>query len=669
MLRWVLVLLCLALASVETFAAESVEEKIEPVVFTGTRRARSLTNSPVKTEHVGKEVIERNHHSDVSQVLDNIPGVTLQNLTGRLGQAPVIQGLSDDRVLVLIDGIPQLQISSSGYDLTQLSVNDIESVEVIKGAASSLYGSQAMGGVINIITKRPTERTAYSLDLKNLYTSDEQLDSVRTLPNVINAHVSGGVSDLFLYKLSFGHRRQGVIDLDPSTVAQDVGETLRHNLSGNLTKKFNKNMTVSLDAQLIDEELSKTVSAPVGGMGYVPILNESYTTTQTYTLGNNYSFYNGSNLKTTLFYSQVVDRLVLNDNPATSYVENEKSADLNTVMLETQYDVEFFPNQETTIGAQYRYQFLDQDNVVNNSSGSASNKEVDRKTLWSVESYAQHSLKYKNTEFTPGVRGQYDSHFGSQVTPSMNFMYSPKWFEDIQSNIRGSIGVGYRVPTLRERFFYMDHRALAGYIIEGSTDLQPEQSVSYQLGIELINRDKFSFHMNGFLNNVRDMVSVIEGTTSDGTMLFTYGNIENVQTRGVEFTASVQPFAKWTIEQDVTLSRSINQNENTEVPLRPRTIYKLRAHWQSNSKLMLSGIFRYQSDEYVNVSNTDISQSYSVLDLMLNYQYDPRLKLYAGVENMFDVTRNPAKDGEMLAFDNRPVMGRQFYIGINFANM
>src|SRR5690606_21992340 len=122
-----------------------------------------------------------------------------------------------------------------------------------------------------------------------------------------------------------------------------------------------------------------------------------------------------------------------------------------------------------------------------------------------------------------------------------------------------------------------------------------------------------------------------------------------------EFTTSVQPLERWTIEQDLTLSRSVNKNDNYEVPLRPRTIYKLRTYWSATAKLMLSGVFRYQSDEYMNVSNTEVSQSYSVLDLKMNYQYDQKLKLYAGVDNVFDTTRNPAQDGEVMFFDNRPV--------------
>lgn len=641
---------------------------LEPVVVTGSKRERTLSNSPVKTEHVNKEVIEKNHLSDLSQVLDNIPGVTLQNLTGRLGRAPVVQGLSDEQVLVLIDGIPQLQVSSSGYDLTQISVGDIEDVEVIKGGASSLYGSQAIGGVINVITKKPKDKTEYFLDFKNIYVPEEQIESIRTLPNVINGSVSGRIAEGLNYKLTLGHRRQGAIDLDESTLAQDMGETLRYNVSGRLSKRISQQHSISLDALYIDETLKLSLTQPTSG-GYIPVNNETGTTTQSYTLGHNLSFASGSNLKTTLFYSQVSDQMILNDDPSTSYFENVKNADLNTILAETQYDASWFNGQETTLGLQYRYQFLDQQNITSSSSGVVSNTEVDQKSLWSVESYAQHSIRLNDFEITPGIRGQYDSDFGSQASPSVNMIYSPKIFSDIKSNIRSSVGTGYRIPSLKERFFLMDHRNIAGYIIEGASDLNPERSVSYQLGLELIKRQKFSFHINGFVNNVNDMIGVVQNTEPDGTMVFGYENLHQVQSRGVEFSTSVTPFKKWTLEQDLTLSRTQNINQNYEVPLRPRTLYKLRAYFNATSKMMLAGLFRFQSDEYLDIANNTISPSYSVFDLKVNYKYDRQVNLYAGIDNLFDVTRNPARDGEMMFFDNRPIVGRQFYIGLNYRDL
>lgn len=653
-------------SSSSSVVSGSLSEAIEPVVVTGSKKEKGISNAPVKTEMVSKEVIERHHLSDLSQVLDNIPGITLQSLTGRLGRAPVIQGLSDERVLVLIDGVPQLQVSASGYDLTQLSVNDIERVEVVKGAASSLYGSQAMGGVINVITKRPTDKLQYSLDVKTVYSPDEQIESMRVLPNHINANLSGNAKGLFLYKLSLGHRRQGAIDLDESTVAQDMGESTRYNVSAELSKRLNARHEVTLSSMFVDEDLSLVLTQPAGGVGFIPMSNDSSTQSQSFNFIHQYSLDSGSHLKSTFSYSKISDQLNLNDSLQTSYNENLKTSDLSSFIAETQYDTSFFTDQETTMGLQYRYQFLDQNNLVQNSSGVGSNKEVDEKILWSAESYIQHSIKRNALEVTPGVRGQYDSDFGAHASPSINMIYSPNWISGVKSNLRSSVGVGYRIPSLKERFYLVDHRSLAGYIIEGDPNLDPERSLSYQLGLELIKRERFSFHINGFINNITGMIGTVQRTGSDGGMIFSYENLHEVQSRGVEITTSITPFKRFTLEQDLTLSKTENTNRGYEVPRRPRTLYKMRAHLNLTSKILLSSLFRFQSDEFLDTANTNISPSYSVLDLTMNYNYDPQLKLYAGVENVFDKTRKAAQDGEVMFMDNRPVMGRQFYVGLNY---
>lgn len=655
-----------SLVNEESYPIDEVEV-LEPIVITGSKKGRALSDSPVKTELVQKEIIEQNHLSDLSQVLDNIPGITLQNLTGRMGSAAVIQGLSDERVLVLIDGVPQLQVSSSGYDLSQIAANDIQSVEVTKGASSALYGSQAMGGVINIITKKPTDKTKYFIDGKNTYTASEQIEGVRAVPNFVNTTLSGKALDLFLYKISFGQRFQGPIDLDETTLAQDMGETERYNLSSSITKKINKQQSLSFDTLFIDETLNLLTTQPTGS-GFVPRQNASRSRTQNITAAHNYNFLDGSNLRTTLFFSQIKDELTLNDDPNTPYTENLKSADLNTLMAESQLDTSFVQGHETTLGLQYRYQYLDQINQTQNSTSANRNTEVDDQGMWSVESYAQHNMKVKKLEITPGLRGQYDSGFGVQASPSLNFFYKPNIFESIKTNFRSSVGVGYRVPSLKERFFLMDHRSLAGYIIEGSEDLNPERSLSYQLGIELIKSQSFTFHINGFFNQVRGMIGVAQTTGRDGNLIFNYENMDQVHSRGLEVSSSFKPLKNLTIEQDVTLSKTENVNGSFEVPLRPRTLYKFRGYVQASSKFLISLLFRFQSDEFLDIANETISPSFSALDLKFNYKHNKKYNLYAGVDNLFDETRSAAQDGQLMFQDNRPIMGRQFYVGLNFQN-
>lgn len=646
------------------------KEKIKPkIVIKSFNNDRLSSTAPVKTEVVNSGTIRRNHLNDVSQVLDNIPGITLQGLTGRLGRSAVIQGLGDDQVLVLIDGIPQLQTSSSGYDLTQIAANDIESVEVIKGGASSLYGSQAIGGVINIVTKKPTDKLQYFFDMRDSMTAEEQATNNISVPNVINTNISGSFYKFLNYKLSYGYRHQDAIDLDESTLTQDSGKTERQNASVYLSKKFKKN-EVFLDYRFINETLGLQTAQPTIN-GYKPYMNDSATQTQSVTLGLNSKFGEVSKSKIYAHYSQISDQLNLNDDLSTPYSENLKNADLNTVMMEGQTDTSFFNDQITTLGFMYRYQFLDQLNQVNTAIDQTNkNTEVDQKNMTSFESYLQHSVVFNKLEVTPGVRFQYDSNFGENQSPSINFLYSPQILSDKKTNIRGSIGTGYRVPSLKERFFLMDHRSIGNYIINGAENLNPERSISYQLGLEVIDSQKFSFHINGFLNNVNGMIGVVSQTDSSGTTIFTYDNINEVLSRGVEVSTKINFFdKKLDLEQDLTLTKTDNLSNDLEAPFRPRAIYKARIRYSSNSKIDFIGLFRYLSGIYTDLENTQVSPAYSVLDLKLNYKYSKQMHLYAGIDNVLNETRNPALDGTFIVTDNRPAMGRLYYMGLNFTEI
>lgn len=656
-----------ALFADETDLETSNKKTLEKVVITGSRNERVLSNAPVKTELVEKDTIQKFHASDASQVLDYIPGITLQGMTGRMGKSAVIQGLGDDHVLVLIDGIPQLQTSSSGYDLSQLNVNDIERVEVVKGGASALYGSQAMGGVINILTKKPKDKTEYFVDLKNTHVSTEQTERDPSLPNVINGTLSGKARDFLKYKLSYGYRNLGAIDLDTNTFAQDRGAHKSHNSSMYLSKDIFKKSDIYLDYRFIDERIDSKISQ-VSSSGYQPHERNSATRTQSVTLGLNSTLSDETSFKMNAFYSQVADHLIL-DNLQTNHLENIKSSDLNTVRLEGQLDTALIGDQITTLGFLYNYQFMDILNRDSSETGEALNNDVDHKNVYSLESYIQHSFVKNKFELTPGVRGQYDSGFGGNFSPSLNSIYSPNLLKNHKTNFRSSIGTGYKVPTLKERFYMMDHRAIAGYIIYGTESLDPESSVSFQTSFEIMKSDKYRFYINGFINNVRDKIGVVIETDPNGTMIFNYQNIGEILTQGVEVSTMFHIFGRLNMEQDITFLKAEDRKTNNMEPFRPQMVYKTRLNYKANKDLDLIGIFRYQSDQYVDQTNIEISPSYSVLDLKVNYQYNKQLNLYAGVDNVLDITRRPAQDGVFIASDLRPDTGRQYYMGLSFREL
>ena len=136
------------------------------VVVTGTRTDKLVSDAPVKTELLTKQAIEERHYKSAAEALEDLAGVSLVEDVRRPGQSALLQGLGEEHVLVLVDGVPQAQTAAAGYDLSQISTESIERIEVIKGAASALYGSEAMGGVIHVITKKPEGQVRVHADLQ-----------------------------------------------------------------------------------------------------------------------------------------------------------------------------------------------------------------------------------------------------------------------------------------------------------------------------------------------------------------------------------------------------------------------------------------------------------------------------------------------------------------------
>ncbi|MGB6054967.1 MAG: TonB-dependent receptor plug domain-containing protein, partial [Burkholderiaceae bacterium] len=141
------------LAASPVQAAETVDT-LAPVVVTGTRSEKTLDETPVPTEVVDSKEIARTHARTLKDALENVPGLQLTEIHGKSGYEITMQGMSSDQVLVLIDGLPITASTGSSVDVSQYLLTEVDHVEVVKGASSAQYGSSAMGGVVNVITRR-----------------------------------------------------------------------------------------------------------------------------------------------------------------------------------------------------------------------------------------------------------------------------------------------------------------------------------------------------------------------------------------------------------------------------------------------------------------------------------------------------------------------------------
>lgn len=648
--------------------AQEVQTQIKPddtvnvygeqeVVETG------LIDAPVKVEVLGKDYIQRQQYKDLSEAISDIPGVSTTSDERRAGSFQAqIQGFGENSVLVMIDGTPVSQNSSFGLDLTQISTSDIEKVEVIKGGASALYGSQAMGGVINIVTKRPQQKTRASLDISGA--KPTEFSEGQTQSFQLNA---AGEFEKVKSKISLSYKDSDELDLDPSTIAVDAPASKRTYSSLFLERSFGQNEVFANYILLQGETVSKN-SRPYTSSTFGASLNETLSQTHNIKLGVKREMARGQ-LKLVANLETTTDELVLNDNPETSFYETFKETSFEARRLDVLYDDLTIGGHSLTFGSLIKETLVDQETTTQAVEQIVvQTKDIDERKIRSYEAFIQDNFFIGSFEVSPGVRYQYDQDFGSYASPKINISH---YYDRPNLSLKTwlSVGTGFRTPTVKERFFTLDHTSVANYIVEGNEDLAPESSLSFQLGEELKFGAMSSFYTNLFLNRVTDMIETIERPSTDTGRVFSYENLESVTSRGIEagFKSAFSP--QWGLRANLTYTETYNEITDQLLANRPLYTGLLAIDYQVNSEWSLSSLARYVGSKYADMENTQIIEDYTTLDFKLSYNLNDRVQLYSSLNNIFGVTKAPTADAVVPTIDDRPNRGREILLGLRMKGL
>jgi len=630
---------------------------LDEIVVTGTRNPRKVSDTPVRTEVVSREEIRDTHARTVKDALQNVPGLLLRQIHGKSGYEVWMQGLNADRVLVLIDGLPLTATTGSSVDVTQLDTLDIERIEVVKGAVSAQYGSSAMGGVVNIITRPIDEGTGGELTVDggtygDQNPSGESLDFSRR-----NGQASlslGG--ETVRWRLTASQRETDGIDPEPKTWARPGDAVERTNIANRLE-------WLPADGHRIYAQL-----------GYFRENAESH-----YVIENPSNFVNaGKNEIAERWRGAVIGKHDVADGPewhwnllhenleniTDKYTTNSRfdfrdaTHTLSRASGWTQLDAS--PTHQLQLGIDLNHNSLEQ--YKDGDSELLAENEVTRnaKEFWLQNTW----FAGDNWEWVVGMRYQEDSDFGSHGAPKINARYD--LFDTTTSNlyVRGGWGIGYRVPNLKERHYVFDHSQL-GYIVNGDPTVEPEESDSYQLGLGMTFTNKAWLEVNGFYNDIDQLIQTELDTDAtaarnDGIQVFRYANVERARTHGAELTAGWQIQPGWKVSAGYTYLETEDLETGERLTRRPRH----QGQISIDGQMPLPGLswlarVRSQSDELVDAETDAISPAFTTLDLKLNQDIGQHLRLFTGINNVTNAQRN-FND----ASDFGPVSGRFIYVGL-----
>ena len=505
--------------------------EMNTVVVSANKTDKPLFELTVPAKIITKQEIKNSGFSRLDEIINEQIGiVTVPGYGGSEGVQ--IQGIDPDYILILVDGLPVIGRVAGILDLSRISLANVERVEIIKGASSALYGSEALGGVINIITESAEQNKLGS----NAYYQFGSFNTHDVLANIRykikNFYVHGNIN-------SYSTDGFDLIEGDDQKTVEAF-----NNLTGSvgLGYDFKYLGKIDLGYKRFSENRDGTVFITSPG-------NES----QANTSENNFSI---------KYRNYLSRKLSVNIDFYHSAYENvEEKIDLNNILLKNNFlqslkraDIRFkyktLKNSYVTIGLGQDTETMERTNIISNPEHE------------SKFTYVQYDWKTNNKlNIVSGLR--FDSHknYNSQLSPkiSAKYSYSDNFF------IKGSFGYGYKTPDFRQLYLNFVNSS-SGYIVLGTkviedailelketdqlffyeelfdTNLLSESSNSLNLGFQYYINPNLPVELNLFRNNINNLIeSNIVGRKMNGQTIYSYSNLNKVGTQGLEIQASWLP--------------------------------------------------------------------------------------------------------------------------------
>jgi outer membrane receptor for ferrienterochelin and colicins len=531
-------------------ALEQTPWELDEVVVTATRRKHILKDVPVTTELITRDDMLVTGALTVDQALKSHVGITIEDDLS--GKGAVLRGVDPSRVLILIDGHRVIGRVQGSIDLGQISLSDIDRIEIVKGSGSTLYGSDAMGGVVNIITKKPvnSRRLSSSIEYGSFSTFDPefQLEAAR-----------GNYGLLFSGK----HEQTDGFDLLKDTPHTNGQEAIkRYNLNTKLGVGLAKSFYNELSLGYMHEKKQWIESEWHEGLQQT-LVYDDYEWNDRYDAG-------------TMHRLVVSPRTELEASFHGSYYDHDWS----------KYTAAGFQN-DSSVTNEYIVDGSLQGNhtfapgLILTSGGDMAKEELESTQISEGKKNVIYGDLYSQIEwspftaltFLPGIRWERHQTYGNHYNPSMNL----KWAPNDRLAFRAGAGEGFRAPSIKELYFIFDHSA-AGYIVYGGGDqLDPEKSRNYSLSAELNYGRRGLHRLTLFRNDLSNLIEfdLIEFTPTYWRGVYRYQNIVKARTQGIEWESKVKILSDWDLSFSYTYLQARNLTEDTDLINRPQHTAKV----------------------------------------------------------------------------------------------
>lgn len=471
---------------------------LDEIVVTAARREQRLADVTITTEIVTRREIEASGAADLAAVLTERTGIQFEQ-GHPSGAGIMLQGLSSERVLVLLDGQPLYGRISGNFDLARIPTSIVERIEVVKGPQSTLYGSEAMGGVVNVITRRAPV---------GAWTGAGRVIAGGA------GRMDGGVSGQFARRRVGATADLGLRSIDRAPgIAGEIGTRAeRADGAAKLRWQVMPTLAVAASGLIVDERQrwrsgtlydfadNTQVSARVGA-----------------------EWKSGWHRLLPTLYVSSLDHLARTSSLPSPIAGTGTRQRQRLVEAELLYGGVLFGHLADA-GVEMKREYISSsDGRVNGGA----------RTLTSVEPFAQYEWTTARWSVVPGARLSWNEQWGATVTPRVAVRYRAA----PALTLRGSVGRGFRAPDFKELYLQFINDA-AGYAVYGNRDLRPEHSTNVTAGIDWTHRRVFA-RGQLFWNDLRGFIETRPLAMPSELVLYTYGNIDRGRTAGADLEAGL----------------------------------------------------------------------------------------------------------------------------------
>ena len=658
------------------------ENKLNEVIISATKTNQTVNELPIPITIISEKEVQEFSASKLYDVITKQTGiVSVTTKTGTEGLQ--MQGLDASYTTFLIDGFPIIGRSFGTLDLNRISVADIERIEVVKGPSSSLYGSNALGGVINLISKKQID------DGPIISTSLKHATYNSTNSSLVYKYKEGTfqISNSFDYYKTDGY---DLIDTDLlSTVNPYSNYTFRSNFKYALSDKLLLNTNGHYYKQ---EQINIAADSSYLLKGESNIKEWSFGASAKYLMNANF------NQQLEIYKTNYRADEFLNTEGGVLYEDNY----FDHTLLQSEMKSSFtYKGVNSIVGFGITKEELSRRDFLNNP-------EQDLKFI-----YGQlDATAFNKVNIILGSR--YDNY--TNYTPVVSNKLALGFPLTNKIQINGSVGTGFKTPDFRQKYFDFTNSTI-GYIVLGrdvaidrldamqnvqevvpfselSSPLKSETSLNINIGLRYNPANNLSFDINLFNNKVNDLIEwKLVAKDENNINIYSYFNVNQVETKGLEFNTTYKKVDDWEIkfgyqllyaydtevkrrfeeetiyarDQETNVSFKLNKDDYFGLFNRSRHMGNIKFNYHLNDKTEMNAMLTYRSKYALSDSNANgfldtydqFIEGYSLCDLGISHQISSLKSCQIGVKNIFGFT-NP----EYIS----NISGRLYYMNfkINF---